>query len=58
MSLTIRKLIETRIGWIKEIGTLRTTERRGTPRVDEHWRLGATAFNLLHLANCLRAAPA
>jgi transposase len=58
VSLRIRKLIETRIGWIKDIGALRKTKRRGTVRVEEQWRLGATAFNLLHLANCLRAAPA
>lgn len=58
VSLKIRKLIETRIGWMKEIGTLRKTKRRGTVRVEEHWRLGAAAFNLLHLANLMRAAPA
>ena len=58
VSLKIRKLIETRFGWMKVIGTMRQTKQRGTPRVDEQFRLNAAAFNLLHLVNCLRAAPA
>ncbi len=58
VSLKLRKLIETRIGWMKDIGTMRKTKRRGTVPVDEQFRLNAAAFNLLHLANCLRAAPA
>ena len=58
VSLRIRKLIETRFGWMKDIGTMRKTKRRGTVRVDEQFRLNAAAFNLLHLANLLRASPA
>ena len=58
VSLRIRKLIETRFGWMKDIGTMRKTKRRGTTRVDEQFRLNAAAFNLLHLANLLRASPA
>jgi transposase len=58
VSLRIRKLIETRFGWMKDIGTMRKTKRRGTVRVDEQLRLNAAAFNLLHLANLLRTAPA
>jgi transposase len=58
VSLVIRKLIETRIGWMKTIGTMRKTRHRGTVRVDEQFRFNAAAFNLLHLANRLRAAPA
>ena len=58
VSLRIRKLIETRFGWMKTIGTLRKTKYRGTVRVDEQFRLNATAFNLLHLANLMRASPA
>ncbi|MHB8425416.1 MAG: IS5 family transposase [Gammaproteobacteria bacterium] len=58
VSLRIRKLIETRFGWMKDIGTIRKTKRRGTVRVDEQFRLNATAFNLLHLSNLLRASPA
>jgi len=58
VSLRIRKLIETRFGWMKDIGTVRKTKRRGTRSVDEQFRLNATAFNLLHLANLLRASPA
>jgi transposase len=58
VSLQIRKLIETRFGWMKDIGTMRKTKRRGTVRVDEQFRLNAAAFNLLHLANLLRASPA
>lgn len=58
ISLRIRKLIETRFGWMKDIGTLRKTKLRGTVRVDAVLGLNATAFNLLHLANLLRAAPA
>jgi transposase len=58
VSLKIRKLIETRFGWMKTIGTMRKTKRRGTVGVDEQFHLNAAAFNLLHLANVLRAAPA
>jgi hypothetical protein len=58
VSLRLRKLIETRFGWMKDIGTMRKTKRRGTARVDEQFRLNATAFNLLHLANLLRASSA
>jgi IS5 family transposase len=58
VSLRIRKLIETRFGWMKVIGTMRKTKRRGTRPVDEQFRLNAAAFNLLHLANLLRASPA
>ena len=58
VSLCIRKLIETRFGWMKVIGTMRKTKRRGTRQVDEQFRLNAAAFNLLHLANLLRASPA
>ena len=58
VSLKIRKLIETRIGWMKTIGTMRQTKHRGTRRVEARFRLNATAFNLLHLANLLRANPA
>lgn len=58
VSLKLRKLIETRIGWMKDIGTMRKTKRRGTPQVNEQWRLNAAAFNLLHLANLLRPSPA
>jgi transposase len=58
ISLRIRKLIETRFGWMKDIGGLRKTRLRGTDFVDNQLRLAATAFNLLHLANLLRAAPA
>lgn len=58
VSLKIRKLIETRFGWMKTIGTSAKTKHRGTQRVDEQFRLNATAFNLLHLANLLRASPA
>lgn len=58
VSLKIRKLIETRIGWMKTIGTMRKTKHRGTRSVDARFRLNAAAFNLLHLANVLRAAPA
>lgn len=58
VSLRIRKLIETRFGWMKVIGAMRKTKRRGTRQVDEQFRLNAAAFNLLHLANLLRASPA
>ncbi|MHB8698693.1 MAG: IS5 family transposase [Sulfuricaulis sp.] len=58
VSLRLRKLIETRFGWMKTIGTMRKTKHRGTRRVDEQFRLNATAFNLLHLANLLRASSA
>lgn len=58
VSLRIRKLIETRFGWMKVIGTMRKTKHRGTHRVGEQFRLNATAFNLPHLANLLRASPA
>ena len=57
MSLRIRKLIETRIGWLQEIGLMRKPKYRGGMRVDERLKLAATAFNLLHLANLLRVAP-
>ena len=58
VSLKIRKLIETRLGWMKDIGTMRKTKHRGTRSVDEQFRLNATAFNLLRFANLLRASPA
>jgi len=58
VSLRIRKLIETRFGWMKTIGTMRKTKLRGTEYVDDQMRFNAVAFNLLHLANLLRAAPA
>ena len=57
VSLRIRKLIETRIGWLQEIGLMRKPKYRGGMRVDERLKLAATAFNLLHLANLLRVAP-
>ena len=37
---------------------MESLDRRGTVRVDEQFRLNATAFNLLPLANLLRASPA
>lgn len=58
MSLRIRKLIETKFGWMKTVGTMRKTKLRGTDYVDDQMRFNAVAFNLLHLANLLRAAPA
>ena len=58
ISLRIRKLIETRFGWMKTIGTMRKTKLRGTEAVDDQMRFNAVAFNILHLSNLLRAAPA
>lgn len=58
VSLKIRKLIEARFGWMKDIGAMRQTRHRGTRSVDARFRLNATAFNLLHLANLRRASPA
>lgn len=58
VSQRIRKLIETRIGWVKDIGGLRQVKLRGLERVNWKFLLGLTAFNLLHLRNVLRAAPA
>lgn len=58
ISLRIRKLIETRFGWMKSIGTMRKTKLRGTTYVDDQMRFNAAVFNLLHLANLIRTAPA
>jgi transposase len=58
ISLRIRKLIETRFGWMKGIGTIRKTKLRGTTYVDDQMRFNAAVFNLLHLANLLRTTPA
>lgn len=57
-SLEIRKLIETRIGWVKEIGGLRKVKLRGLARVNWKLLLSLTAFNLLHLRNVLAGIEA
>jgi transposase len=57
-SLEIRKLIETRIGWGKEIGGLRKVKLRGLARVSWKLLLSLTAFNLLHLRNVLAGIEA
>ena len=57
-SLEIRKLIETRIGWGKEIGGLRKAKLRGLVRVNWKLLLSLTAFNLLHLRNVLAGIEA
>ena len=57
-SLEIRKLIETRIGWLKEIGGLRKVKLRGLARVNWKLLLSLTAFNLLHLRNVLAGIEA
>ncbi len=58
VSQTIRKLIETRIGWVKDIGGLRKVKLRGQARVNWKFLLGLTAFNLLHLRNVLLSLEA
>jgi transposase len=57
-SLEIRKLIETRIGWVKEIGGLRKAKLRGLARLNWKLLLSLTAFNLLHLRNVLAGIEA
>jgi IS5 family transposase len=57
-SLEIRKLIETRIGWVKEIGGLRKVKLRGLAQVNWKLLLSLTAFNLLHLRNVLAGIEA
>jgi IS5 family transposase len=57
-SLEIRKLIETRIGWGKEIGGLRKVKLRGLARLNWKLLLSLTAFNLLHLRNVLAGIEA
>jgi len=57
-SLEIRKLIETRIGWVKEIGGLRKVKLRGLAQVNWKLLLSLTAFNLLHLRNVLAGTEA
>jgi hypothetical protein len=57
-SLEIRKLIETRIGWVKEIGGLRKVKLRGLAPVNWKLLLSLTAFNLLHLRNVLAGIEA
>ena len=56
--LEIRKLIETRIGWLKEIGGMRKAKWRGFARVNWKLLLSLTAFNLLHLRNVLAGIEA
>jgi transposase len=58
VSLEIRKLIETRIGWVKEIGGLRKVKLRGLARVNWKLLLSLMAFNLLHLRNMLAGIEA
>ena len=57
-NLEIRKLIETRIGWVKEIGGLRKVKLRGLVRVNWKLLLSLTAFNLLHVRNVLAGIEA
>jgi IS5 family transposase len=57
-SLEIRQLIETRIGWVKEIGGLLKMKLRGLARVQWKLLLSLTAYNLLHLRNVLAAIEA
>ena len=57
-SLEIRKLIETRIGWLKEIGGMRKVKLCGLARVNWKLLLSLTAFNLLHLRNVLAGIEA
>jgi hypothetical protein len=51
-------LIETRIGWVKEIGGLRKVKLRGLAQVNWKLLLSLTAFNLLHLRNVLAGTEA
>ena len=50
-----RKLVEKVFGWRKSVAALRPTKFRGRRRVDWIFRLAATAYNLVRMANLIPA---
>ncbi|WP_312283651.1 IS5 family transposase [Candidatus Igneacidithiobacillus taiwanensis] len=54
MSIHVRRRIESIFGWMKTVGGMRKTRFRGLERVDLHFTLAATAYNVLRISR-LRA---
>lgn len=51
VSLRIRKRIEAIFGWLKSVGDWRKTKFKGTAKIAGQNRLGAAAYNLVHMAS-------
>ncbi len=50
-SQTFRKRIEEVFGWLKTVGLFRKTRYRGVRKIDWHFTLAVTAYNLVRMRN-------
>jgi len=50
-SQTFRKRIEEVFGWLKTVGLFRKTRFRGVEKIDWHFTLAVTAYNLVRMRN-------
>ena len=50
-SQTFRKRIEEVFGWLKTVGLFRKTRFRGVDKIDWHFTLAVTAYNLVRMRN-------
>jgi hypothetical protein len=57
LSQMIRKRIEEHFGWGKTVGQIRQALFRGLQRVDQHFKLTASASNIVRMARILFAVP-
>jgi len=51
VSQTFRKRIEEVFGWLKTVGLFRKTRYRGVRKIDWHFTLAVTAYNLVRMRN-------
>jgi len=50
-SQKFRKRIEEVFGWLKTVGLFRKTRYRGIKKIDWHFTLAVTAYNLVRMRN-------
>jgi hypothetical protein len=55
VSQRARKRVEEIFGWMKTVGLMRKTRRKGLPRVGWMFTLTAAAYNLVRIRNLLEA---